>query len=685
MQIKNFYTYVIMMLGFTFTINQQLKSQSNIKAYNFDEMASHIDSSISPGKDFFAFANNNWFKKHPIPGTESSYGIFKVIQDTINNSIKNICEKALYTKAAFGTAEQKIGDFYASGMDTNNINKVGVDAISTPLKRIETINSIPSLMKIVAYLQTVGVSPMFSFYINKDDKISSKNAVFLWQGGLGLPERDYYFNSDTRTAKIREAYKQHLQKMFVLSGGAKEGAVNYSATIWKIEESMAKVSRKLEDLRDPQSNYNKMPVAEASKMMKDVGIVEITTFMGLQNVDTLIIGQPEFFKALNVLLSKYSLDEWKQYLHWNVINTYAAYLNKEIESQNFDFYERTLSGKKEQKPRWKTIVESTDDMLGELIGQIYVAEYLPKGTKEKLFEIGNIIKEIYAERIKTLDWMTEKTKEKALYKLSKINMKFGYPDKWKDMSNLNIDRTSYAMNVMRVNQWAFNYMLAKYGKPVDRNEWSMQPQTYNAYYDPGNNEIVVPGCNIIVPGYEGKLADDAILYSIIGGSTIGHEITHGFDDQGSQYDADGNLNDWWTKEDKEKFQAKTKLIVNQFDNFVVLDSLHVNGEATQGENIADLGGIIMGYKAFIKTGQYKSGEKIAGLSPDQRFFLGYAFAWMMQPTDASLARQIMTDVHAPARFRVNGPLSNMPEFYKAFGIKDGDPMLMPDKIRVRIW
>jgi putative endopeptidase len=344
-----------------------------------------------------------------------------------------------------------------------------------------------------------------------------------------------------------------------------------------------------------------------------------------------------------------------------------------------------MSGVKVQKPRWKKIVTATDRSLGDLVGQIYVEEYCPKGTKEKLAEIGNSIRNVYAEHIKALDWMSDVTKEKALSKLNTINMKVGYPDKWKDLSSIEISRDNYCRNVMNIRKWQYNYMLNKYGKPVDHTEWDMEPQTYNAYYDPTNNEIVVPACNIIVPGFEGRMPDDAILYGIIGGSTFGHEITHGFDDQGSLYDEKGNLRDWWTKEDRSKFVAKTKRIVRQFNNYVVLDSLHLKGENTQGENIADLGGVIMGLEAFKKTKQGQGNEKIDGYTPEQRYFLAYAYAWMVQSTDAALAKQVMSNEHAPPAFRVIGPLSNMEEFYKAFDVKPGDKMYREDSVRVKIW
>jgi putative endopeptidase len=469
--------------------------------------------------------------------------------------------------------------------------------------------------------------------------------------------------------------------MLKLIGQNEAGATS----IMKLETDLAKASRKLEDLRDPIKNYNKMTVVSLGKITSNMNWNSIFPVLGISKADSVIVGQPEFYKALNTFIKSYTIEDWKTYLKWDLVNSYAPYLNSAIEKQNFKFYSTVMNGVSKQKPRWKRVVGQTDNYLGELIGQVYVAEYLPKGSKEKLLEIGNNIRNVYADHIKKLDWMSEATKVKALNKLGKIVMKVGYPDKWKDMSSMKIDRKSYCGNVIQANIWGYKDMINKYGKPVDRTEWSMQPQTYNAYYNPSNNEIVVPACNIIVPGYEGRMPDDAILYGIIGGSTFGHEITHGFDDQGSQYDENGNLNNWWTPEDLKKFQAKTKLIVSQFNKYTVLGNKHINGEATQGENIADLGGVVMGYEAFKKTAQYKNKEKISNLSPDQRFFLAYGYAWMVNIKDEALASQIMTDVHAPAQFRINGPLSNIPQFYKAFNVKPGNKMYQADSLKVIIW
>ena len=664
----------------------QLISCNKKEADFNDPLVSNRDTLVNPAENFFLYANGGWFKNHPIPSTEKSNGIFRTIGDTINNQIKQICEKSAKDESAEkGSNKQKIGDFYASGMDSLAIEKAGISPLKPEFANIESIKDVSSLIASIAHLHTIGASPAFSFYIGQDDKISTKYALFLGQGGLGLGNRDYYFNTDERTVSIRNEYVKHLQVMMKLIGQDEASATKNAGTIMKLETDLAKASRKLEALRDPIKNYNKMTVADLSKSTPNIAWKAILPIFGVAKADTIIVGQPEFYKALNSLVKNYSIEDWKTYLKWDLVNSYASYLNSAIENQNFKFYSTVLNGVSKQKPRWKRVVGQTDGSLGELIGQVYVAEYLPKGSKEKLLEIGNNIREVYADHIKKLDWMSEATKVKALHKLSKIVMKVGYPDKWKDMSTMNIDRKSYCANVMQANIWGYNYMINKYGKPVDRTEWSMQPQTYNAYYNPSNNEIVVPACNIMVPGYEGRMPDDAILYGIIGGSTFGHEITHGFDDQGSQYDENGNLNNWWTAEDLKKFQSKTKLIVSQFNKFTVLGDKHINGDATQGENIADLGGVIMGYEAFKKTPQYKNNQKISNLTPDQRYFLSYGYAWMVNVKDEALATQIMTDVHAPAQFRINGPLSNLPEFYKAFNVKAGNKMFQPDLLRVVIW
>lgn len=650
-----------------------------------DALAAHIDTTIHPGNDFFNYANGKWFKENPIPASEQSNGIWQVIQDTINAQVRAICETSAALKSApKGSNKQKIGDFYTSGMDSVSLNRKGLSDLKNEFDAIDQIKDLKGVIQQTAYIHTTSSSPLFNFYVAQDDKNSAKYQVYILQGGLSLPDRTYYFDTDAKSKAIRDKFVTHAAKMFVIMGYKETEAKQAATRLMEIESAIAKTSRKREDTRDPLTNYHKMSFGSLVKSTPNTDWNLFTQEIGMAKIDSVVVGQPEFLSALDGYLKKYPISDWKNYLKFHLLNGLANYLDDKTYAEHFDFYSSTLRGVKEQKPRWKRVVEQTDDYLGDLVGQVYVAEYLPKGTKEKLLEIGNAIKAVFAERIKGLDWMSATTKEKALKKLNGIIMKVGYPDKWKDLSSMEIDKNSYVRNAMRGNQWEMHYMLQKYGKPVDRTEWGMQPQTYNAYYNPSNNEIVIPGCNIIVPGYEGKMADDALLYSIIGG-TFGHEITHGFDDQGCKYNEQGNLSNWWTSADSTKFVAKTKMIVDQFNNYIDVDQLHINGSLTQGENIADLGGVIMGYEAFKKTKQFKNNEIIAGLNPGQRFFLGYALAWMVNMRPEAISAQIKSNEHAPAKWRVIGPLSNMPEFYAAFGVKKGDTMWRPDSMIVKIW
>ncbi|MFM8918020.1 MAG: M13 family metallopeptidase [Bacteroidota bacterium] len=651
-----------------------------------DFLASNIDSTINPAEDFFLYANNGWFKKNPIPASEGSNGLWQLIRDTINAQVKEICENAASdSKATKGSNKQNIGDMFFSGMDSVNINQQGIGAIKAELDQIAAIKDPISVAKACAMVHITSGSPMFGMYVGQDDKISSKHAVFVYQGGLSLPDRSFYLDNDSRSTSIRKDFVSHLSRMFMNLGQDSTSASKTANDVMALEIAIAKASRKKEDTRDPHKNYNKMPMAQ---LVKSTPNFDWSTFMseiGLRSADTVIVGQPEFLTALNNLVRQTPLPTWSSYLQYHFVKGLAPYLDDKTYAEHFSFYSTTMRGISEMKPRWKRVVDQTNSSLGELIGQVYVDEYLPKGTKEKLQQIGNDIKVVYAERIKQLDWMSDATKEKALVKLNGMVMKVGYPDKWKDLSSMNVDRNSYVRNVIAANKWEMAYNTNKFGKPVDRNEWFMYPQTYNAYYNPSNNEIVVPGSNIIVPGYERVMADDAILYSIIGGSTFGHEITHGFDDQGAKYDVNGNLENWWTPEDSTRFFAKTKMVVEQFNQYLVVDSLRINGEMTLGENIADIGGIMMGYEAFKKTKQYTEKQNIAGLSPDQRFFLGYALAWMINTRPESLAEQVRSDVHSPAKFRVIGPLANMRDFHSTFGVKPGDAMHRADSLIVNIW
>ena len=677
--------HVILFLIIILTVLAMSSCTQSKKEPYTDALASHINSAIKPGDDFFLYANGKWFMQNPIPASEQSNGIWQLIQDTINAQIRHVCESSAAIKDALkGSNKQKIGDFFYTGMDSVALNKKGISDLKSDFEMIDAIKDINGIIKTASYIHTVAGSPLFGFYAGQDDKISSKISINIYQGGLSLPDRNFYFDNDSRAVSIRQKFMSHLENAFLIIGYNPEKAKTAAGRIMKLETAIAGTSRKREDTRDPWMNYHKLTFKQLSELTTNIDWKIFMDGVGLHNVDSVIVGQPEFLKSLNGYLSTYPVEDWKNYLKYHLVRNLSRSMDDKTYLEFFNFYSGALRGVKEPKPRWKRVVQQTDRSLGELIGQVYVDEYLPKGTKEKLVEIGNEIKTIFSERIKALDWMSTATKEKALSKLSSVIMKVGYPDKWKDLSAMQIDRSSFIRNEMNANKWEMNYMISKYGKPVDRTEWGMEPQTYNAYYNPSNNEICIPGCNIIVPGYEGKMADDALLYSIIG-ATFGHEITHGFDDQGSKYNALGNLQNWWTPDDSIKFYGKTKMIVRQFNKYIAVDSLHINGELTQGENIADLGGTIMAYEAFKKTDQYKKNIIIAGLNPDQRFFLGYALAWMVNERPETISSQVKSNEHSPAKFRVNGPLSNMPEFYSAFSVKQGDALWVPDSLRVKIW
>jgi putative endopeptidase len=651
-----------------------------------DALVSHIDPGVKPGDDFFLYANGTWFKEHPIPKSERSNGLWQLIQDAINGQVRSICESAAALKtAAKGSQKQKIGDFFFSGMDEAGLNRRGIADLAKDLAMIDAIPDLKGVATAAAYIQRVAGSPLFRFYVGQDDMLSSRYAIFINQGGLSLPERSFYFDSDARAVLIRKEFESYVGRLFRRLGYDEPRAKRAAAGLMNLETMIAKASRKLEDTRDPLKNYNRLSTAELAKVAPGFDWPLFFKSMGLKAVDAVVVGQPEFLQSLYARMDRVGLSDWKEYLKFHLVNNLAEYLDDATYREYFQFYGAAMEGVPEPKPRWKRVVEQTDGSLGELIGQVYVAEYLPPGTKEKLVEIGEAIRSVYADRIKALDWMSAATKEKALKKLAAVIMKMGYPDRWKDLGALEVDRASYVRNVMNANAWHSDYNLAKFGKPVDRKEWAMTPQTYNAYYNPSNNEIVIPGSNIIVPGYEKAMADDAILYAIIGGSTVGHEIIHGFDDQGCKYDDQGNLNNWWTAEDSAKFLARTRLIVEQYNEYNPVDDLHINGEMTQGENIADLAGITMGYEAFKKTRQFMEKDVIAGLGPEKRFFLGYALGWMINQRPEGVANQVKSDVHSPAKFRVNGPLSDLTPFYEAFQVTEKDRMWRPLGKRVKIW
>ncbi|MDB5111885.1 MAG: metalloendopeptidase, partial [Mucilaginibacter sp.] len=503
--------------------------------------------------------------------------------------------------------------------------------------------------------------------------------------GIGLPNRDYYFNKDEHSVAIRTDYQQtHLPVLFKLAGLNAATASGATKKVYSLETFLADSSRKLQDLRDPYKNYHKMPLAGLSKLVPDINWKSLFEKMDFKNVDTVIVGQPEYYRAVSKALKTYPIDDWKVYLRKNVITEFSPCLSKSFNDESFRFYGTVLAGRKAQLPRWKRVLDSENSLMGELLGQLFVKEYFPEKTKERYVKLVEAMRLSFKEHIEKLDWMSNQTKQKAYDKLAKVTPKVGYPDKWKDFSTLTISRGPYVLNVINVNTFWHRFEANKLGKPVDRTEWDMTPQTYNAYYNPSNNEIVLPAAQFMIPGVKDEYVDDAVVYGYAAASTIGHEMTHGFDDQGRQFNAKGNLKEWWTPEDSVKFTKRAQMLIDQFNGYSIY-GLHVNGKATQGENIADLGGIVIGLDAFKKTDQYKEGKPINGLTPLQRFFLGYALGWLDQDRKESLSSQILTNEHSPAFMRVNGPFTDVPEFYEAFHIKKGDKMWLDPNKRVKIW
>ncbi|MEO5944386.1 MAG: M13 family metallopeptidase [Ferruginibacter sp.] len=647
-----------------------------------DILAADVDSTVRPGDDFFDYANGGWIKRTMIPASESGWGIGNMVQDDIYAKLKKINEDAVNAKAKEGSITQKIGDFWISGMDSAGIDKAGLTPLAGEMQKIDAIINTDELINEAADLHNKGVRCLFSAGVGQDDKNSDVIAVQMSQGGLGMPNRDYYFNTDARTVKVRDAYKIYLLKTLTHIDSA--NAQKDADEIFALETNLAKASRKLADLRDPYKNYNKMSYAGLAGISPGINWSMYAKATGYNKVDSVIVGQPEFYTALSNEVKSTPITTWKNYLKVKLISSFASYLDTKTFNERFE-YSKSLSGVTQPQERWKRVLNAEENAMGEALGQLFVKEYFSEAAKKRYTDIVENIRTAYKERIEKLTWMSDSTKQKAYEKLAKISKKVGYPDKWKDFSSMKIDNGPWVLNMIRANEWWSNYDINKLGKPVDRTEWGMTPQTYNAYYNPSNNEIVLPAGIFSVPGYKDEDLDDALVYGYAAASTVGHEITHGFDDQGRQYDAAGNLKDWWSKKDGEEFSARAKMIINQFNEFTPVDTMHVNGEATQGENIADLGGVLLGLDAFKKTDAYKKNEKISGYTALQRYFLGYALGWLYTTRKESLASRLMTDVHAPAKERVNGPFVNVPEFYEAFNIKPGDKMYRPDSLRVKIW
>ena len=654
---------------------------------------SSIESGVSPSDDFYQHANGGWLARNPIPPEFSIWGGFAELAERNRAILHEILEKTAQAdslaKAEPGSIQQKLGDFYASGMDEGTINREGVSPLQTELRRIDQVQNEAEFASEIADLHAKGLGPLFNLDGDQDEKDSSKQIAILAQGGLGLPDRYYYLNTDDRSKNIRAQYLVHLGKMFELMGEPREAAGQDAQAVMNLETEMAKVSKARVELRDPETNYHRMSLSELEKSAPQFDWATYFRVLGLsaEALATIDVKQPDFLSAVSKLTQEVPLDRWKTYLRWHLIHAAAPCLSQPFVDENFRFYRQVLTGAKKDRPRWKRVLDQVDVNLGEALGELYVEKTFPPAAKQRALAMVNDLKVALRRKIETLDWMGDETKKEALAKLSAMGVKIGYPDKWREYGVLEIRRQSYVLNVFAGQTFEMKRHLARIGKPVDPAEWGMSPQTVNAYYSPNRNEVVFPA-GILQPPFFFRNADDAVNYGGIG-AVIGHEMTHGFDDSGRHFDARGNLRDWWTAEDAKRFLERGRKIVSQFDSSVASDSVHVNGRLTEGENIADLGGVKIALSALESALGRQTAEerekKIDGLTQEQRFFLSYAQIWRSNVRPEYLRLVLNVDPHSPAPFRVNGPLSNLPEFAKAFGISEPSPMIRPADERVQIW
>ena len=641
---------------------------------------SAMDTTVKPQDNFFMYASGTWLKNTVIPPSQSGWGSFFILFDTALSRMHFLVDSLSgLTNTVKNSPAQQVGDLYYSAMDSAGIEKKGIQPLKPELDGIEAISSREGFMDEIAKEWAANHSPFFNFYASPDDRNSAVYAAHFDQGGLGMPNREYYLKQDSSIVKIRKAYTEMARKFFLLSGYDSVMAVKKAASLLALETSLAKASKSPVELRDPVANYHKIPVSKLDEIMPGW-----KALLGKMNIhaDTILVGQPEYFKALGKVLASAEPADLKNYLAFHVLYDDAYYLPSAFVNARFE-YAKSLSGQQFMKERWKRMVTLVDQQMGDALGQLYVQKYFPPEAKERMLELVNNLEATYAERIKQLDWMSDSTKQKALVKLNAIAKKIGYPDKWKDYSSITITRDDIIENLRQTAGYEYKRQLNKIGKPVDRTEWFVSPPTIDAYYDPTQNNINFPA-GILQPPFFYLHGDDAVNYGGIG-FVIGHEITHGFDDEGRQYDANGNLHDWWTREDAAKFKERASAVVKQYNGYIVIDTFHINGELTEGENLADNGGLSIAYAAFKKTKEGQSNELINGLTPDQRFFLSAAQVWRIKNRDESLRTMVLTNPHSTEMYRVNGPVSNMPAFYQAFNVKEGDKMYRADSIRVKVW
>lgn len=640
-----------------------------------------IDSKISPTQDFFAYANGSWQKKNPIPPDYSSWGSFNILQEKVQDQIHQMISAAAKdSQAKPGSITQKVGDFYYSGMDEELINKSGIEPLKSEFAGIEEIKNLADLQKQITHLHLIGVDVLFGFGSMQDFKNSQEMIAAAMQGGLGLPDRDYYLKEDKKFQKIRTAYVQHVAKMFELLGDSPDAAVMEAATVMRIETLLAKASMSQAEQRDPHAIYHIMDFQQLQNITPNFSWSQYLSALGLPEIKSINLAMPNFFKVLNEQLQNTPLEDWKTYLRWHLVDSFASYLSQPFVDQNFRMTS-VLTGTEKLLPRWKRVVNTENAALGFAIGKLYVEKYFPPSSKQAVLEIINNIHTALEQDLQTLNWMEPETREAALKKLALMEERVGYPEKWWDYSTLKVDRGPYVLNVIRANQFLMKRDLNKIGKPIDRSEWAMPPQTINAYYDPSMNNLNIPA-GILQPPFFDPKAPAAINYGAIG-FVIGHEMTHGFDDQGAQFDGYGNLKNWWTAADLKKFQTATTCIVQQFSKYKVDGDLPVQGKLVVGEATADLGGLTLAYHAFHNSKAYKDAPTINRLTPDQQFFLSTAHVWASNLRPEQARNLVTTDPHPPMIYRVNGTLANMPQFQAAYSVPPGS--LMINKSRCIIW
>jgi putative endopeptidase len=646
--------------------------------------ARNMDRRVSPCTDFYQYADGGWLARNPIPPAYSSWGIARQMQAANEAILRGILERAAAEhNAPSGSVDQKLGDFYASCMNAAAIEAEGIQPLLPEFHRIDVLSSLSGVVTEAARLQETGGDVLFQFGSEQDEKNSSQEIAVAAQGGLGLPDRDYYTKTDPRSRELRRQYVVHVTRMFELLGDAPARAAEEAATVMSIETKLAEASMTELEQRDPQAIYHKMAVSQLESLTPNLAWQAYFGESGMSGLENLNVRQPKFFQALNAELQSVPLPAWKTYLRWHLIHAAAPALSSKFVNEDFDFYSRILTGAKQLQPRWKRCVRAADGELGFALGQKYVEKQFPPSAKSAALLMVQNLMIALREDIQTLPWMAPSTKQAALAKLDKMGIKIGYPDRWRDYSAYRVARGPYVLNLFGGEAFEFRRELAKIGKPLDRTEWGMTPPTINAYYDPLMNEIVFPA-GILQPPLFDFQADDAVNYGSMG-AIIGHEMTHGFDDEGSQFDAAGNLKNWWTPDDLKNFKARAECVAEQFDGYVAIDNIHENGHLELGESIADLGGLVIAYKAFQKTPEAKSSRKIGGFTPDQRFFLAYARSWENNNRPELTRLQVNTDPHPLPRLRAIGPLSNMPAFAQAFGCHAGDAMVRPPAEVCRIW